>query len=71
MLQGLIAGWIFILFMAALFCDENLRHAMPKAFSDFLAVAVVAIPIWLSIVLYKFRKREKAKNRAVEIKVIE
>jgi protein-S-isoprenylcysteine O-methyltransferase Ste14 len=69
MLQGIIAGWIFILFMAALFVDENLRHAIPSAFGVLLAVVVVTIPIWAPIVLDNKHKREKAKKQVVEIEV--
>jgi hypothetical protein len=65
-LQGLIAGWIFILFMAALFADANLRHAIPTAFGTFLAVVVVTIPILAPIVLYNKHKRKKTK-KLVEI----
>lgn len=63
MLQGLIAGWIFILITIALFVDGNLRHAMPAAFGDMLAAAVVTIPIWVPIVLYNAKyKGEKNKE---------
>lgn len=51
MLQGLIAGWIFILTTVVLFVVGNLRYAMP-AFGGVLAAAVVTIPIWVPIVLY-------------------
>ena len=70
MLQGIIAGWIFILFMTALFVDENLRHAMPSAFGVFLAVVVVTIPIWISKVFDNKHKRKKTKKQVVEIEVI-
>jgi hypothetical protein len=69
MLQGIIAGWIFILFMAALFVDENLRHAIPNAFGVFLAAVVVAIPIWVPIILDNKHKKEKTKKQVVEIEV--
>jgi fructose-specific phosphotransferase system IIC component len=69
MLQGIIAGWIFILFMAALFVDENLRHAIPSLFGVFLAVVVVTLPIWVPIVLDNKHKREKAKKQVIEIEV--
>jgi len=63
MLQGLIAGWIFILITIALFVDGNLRHAMPAVFGDMLAAAVVTIPIWVPIVLYNAKyKGEKNKE---------
>jgi len=70
MLQGIIAGWIFILFMAALFVDENLRHAISTAFGVFLAVVVVIIPILVPIVLDNKHKREKTKKQVVEIEVV-
>ena len=70
MLQGIIAGWIFILLMTALFVNENLRHAIPSAFVVFLAVIVVTIPIWISIVLDNKHKREKARKQVVEIDVV-
>ncbi|MBW2605665.1 MAG: hypothetical protein JRE28_15390 [Deltaproteobacteria bacterium] len=71
MLQGIIAGWIFILFMAALFADDNLRHAIPAAFGAFLAAAVVVMPILIPIVLDNMHKREKAKKQVVEVEVLE
>ena len=71
MLQGLIAGWIFILFMAALFTDVNLRHAVPTAFSAFLAVLIVTIPIWVPIVLSNKHTRKRTKKQVVEIEVVE
>lgn len=71
MLQGIIAGWIFILFMAALFADDNLRHVIPTAFGAFLAVVVVTIPIWVPIVLPNKNNRKKTKKQVVEIKVVE
>jgi len=70
-LQGLIAGWIFILFMVALFVNENLRHAIPTAFGVFGAVVVVTIPIWVPMVLDNKHKREKTKKQLVEIEVVE
>jgi hypothetical protein len=70
-LQGLIAGWIFILFMVALFVNENLRHVIPAAFGVFGAVVVVTIPIWVPMVLDNKHKREKTKKQLVEIEVIE
>jgi hypothetical protein len=70
MLQGIIAGWIFILFMTALFVDENLRHAIPTAFGVFLVVVVVTIPIWIPIVLDNKHKREQTKKQVVEIEVV-
>ena len=65
MLQGLIAGWIFILFMAALFADENLRHTIPAALSVFLAAVVVSMPIWAPIVLDKKHKRKETMKQVV------
>jgi membrane protein YdbS with pleckstrin-like domain len=70
MLQGIIAGWIFILFMVALFVDENLRHAISTAFGVFLAVVVVIIPILIPILLDNKHKREKTKKQVVEIEVV-
>jgi len=62
MMQGLIAGWIFILSMAALFADENLRHAVPVILGVFFTVAVVSMPIWIPVVLDNKHEREKTKN---------
>lgn len=70
-MQGLIAGWIFILFMVALFVNENLRHVIPAAFGVFGAVVVVTIPIWVPMLLDNKHKREKTKKQLVEIEVIE
>jgi len=70
MLQGILAGWILILFMAALFVDENLRHEIPTVFGVFLAVVVVTLPIWISMVLDNKHKREKTNKQVVEIKVV-
>ena len=71
MMQGLIAGWIFILSMAALFGDETLRHAIPTAFSAFWAVLIVTIPIWVPIVLSNKHTRKRTKKQVVEIEVVE
>ena len=71
MMQGLIAGWIFILSMAALFGDETLRHAIPTAFGVFLAVVVVTIPMWIPTVLSNKHKMKRTKKQVVEIKVVE
>ena len=70
MLQGIIAGWIFILFMAALFVDENLRHTIPTIFGVFFSVVAVTIPILVPIVLDNKHKREKIKKQVVEIEVV-
>ena len=70
MLQGILAGWILILFMAALFVDENLRHEIPTVFGVFLAVVVVTLPIWISMVLDNKHKREKTNKQVVEIEVV-
>ena len=70
MLQGLIAGWVFLLFMAALFVDENLRHAVPTIFSVFLSVAVITISILLPIVMDNKHKSKKTKKQVVEIEVV-
>ncbi len=70
-MQGLIAGWIFILFMVALFVNENLHHVIPAAFGVFGAVVVVTIPIWVPMVLDNKHKREKTKKQLVEIEVVE
>jgi membrane protein YdbS with pleckstrin-like domain len=70
MLQGIIAGWIFILFMAVLFVDENLRHAISASFGVLLAVVVIIIPILVPIVLDNKHKREKIKKQVVEIEVV-
>ena len=69
MLQGIIAGWIFILFMAALLVEENLRHAIPAAFGVFLAAIVVTSPICIPIVLDNKHKKEKPKKQVVKIEV--
>ena len=70
MLQGIIAGWILILFMAALVIDENLRHAVPTIFSLFLSVAVITISILLPIVMDNKHKIKKTKKKVVEIEVV-
>ena len=70
MLQGILAGWILILFMAALFVDENLRHEIPTVFGVFLAVVVFTLPIWISMVLDNKHKREKPNKQVVEIEVV-
>lgn len=69
MLQGILAGWILILFMAALFVDENLRHAIPTAFGVFLSAVVFTSPIWVPIILDNKHKKEKTKKQVVEIEV--
>ena len=69
MMQGLIAGWILILSLVALIADDNLRHAIPDAFGDFLAVAIIGIPIWVPILLYSMHKKKEAKRQVVEIEV--
>ena len=69
MLQGIIAGWIFILFMAALLVEENLRHAIPAAFGVFLAAIVVTSPIWVPIILDNKHKKEKTEKQVVKIEV--
>ena len=69
MLQGIIAGWVFILFMAVLFVDENLRHAIPSAFGVFLIVVVVTILVWVPIVLDNKYKKEKTKKQVVKVEV--
>ena len=70
MLQGLIAGWIFLLSMATLYANENLRHLIPTVFGAFLAVVIVTLPIWDSILLSNKKNREKKQKQVVEIKVI-
>jgi hypothetical protein len=70
MLQGIIAGWILILFMAALFVDENLRHAVPTILSVLLSVAVIIISILLPIVMDNKHKSKKTKKQVVEIEVV-
>jgi hypothetical protein len=69
MLQGILAGWILILFMAALIVDENLRHEISTVFGVFLVVVVVTLPIWISIVLDNKHKKEKTNKQVVEIEV--
>jgi hypothetical protein len=69
MLQGLMAGWIFILSLVTLYADENLRHIIPTAFGVFLAALVVTIPIWVPIVLSKKHNGKKTKKQVVEIEV--
>jgi len=70
MLQGIIAGWILILFMAALFVDENLRHAVPTIFSVFLSVAVITISTLLPIVMDNKHKSKKTRKQVIEIEVV-
>jgi FtsH-binding integral membrane protein len=67
MMQGLIAVWIFILCMGALFGDETLRYVIPTVLAAFLAAGIVTIPIWMPIVLYNKHKRVKTKKQMVEI----
>jgi hypothetical protein len=66
MMQGLITGWIFLLSLAALYTNENLRHVIPTVFGVLLAVAVFTIPIWVPLLLYNNHKRVKIKKQ-VEI----
>ena len=70
MLQGIIAGWIFILFMTALFVDENLRHAVPTILGVFLSVVAITIPILVPMVLDYKHKSKKTKKQGVEIEVV-
>jgi len=69
-LQGILAGWISILFMAALFVDENLRHAMPAALGVSWVAVVLTSPIWVPIILDNKHKKEKTKKQVVEIEVL-
>ncbi|MGA8181147.1 MAG: hypothetical protein WB792_13885 [Desulfobacterales bacterium] len=71
MAQGIMAGWIFIVIVAVLYTDENLRHAIPSVLGAFLALVVVAIPIWLPMVLSYYHKREKTKKQVVEMEGVE
>ena len=71
MMQGLIAGWIFILFMVALFADESLRHAIPASLGVLLAAVVVTMLIWTPIILDNKNKRKKTKKQVIEIEVLE
>jgi hypothetical protein len=71
MVQGIMAGWIFLLIMAALYTDENLRHVIPAVFGAFLALLVVSIPIWLPMLLSNYHKTEKTKKQVVEIDIVE
>ena len=71
MVQGVMAGWIIILIMLTLYVDENLRHAIPAVFGVFLAIVVIAIPIWFFTVLSNSHKREKTKRQVAEIEVVE
>ena len=66
MMQGLIAGWIFILSMATLYANENLHHVIPTVFGVFLAVIVFTTPILVPILLYYKHKKVKTKKQ-VEI----
>jgi Kef-type K+ transport system membrane component KefB len=70
MVQGIMAGWIFLLILAALYTDENLRHVIPAVFGAFLALLVVTIPIWLPMLLSNYHKRDKTKKQVVEIEVV-
>ena len=69
-MQGILAGWISILFVAALFVDENLRHAMPASFGVSWVAVVLTSPIWVPIILDKKHKKEKAKKQVVKIDVL-
>ncbi len=71
MAQGIMAGWIFILIVAALYTDDNLRQIIPAVFVAILALVAVAIPVWLPRVLSHFHKRERTKKQVVEIEVVE
>jgi uncharacterized membrane protein YesL len=71
MIQGIMVGWIFILIMATLYADENLRHAIPAVLGAFLAFVIVTIPIWLPIVLSNYHKRGRTKKPVIEIEVVE
>ncbi len=71
MVQGIMAGWILIVIMTALYTNENLRHAIPAVLGIILALVVAAIPIWLPIVLSNYHKREEIKKQMVEIEVVE
>jgi len=71
MVQGIMAGWIFIMIVAALYSDENLRKVIPAVFGAFLAFVAVAIPIWLPLVLSYYHKRVKTEKQVVEIEVVE
>jgi hypothetical protein len=71
MVQGIMAGWIFIVIVAALYTDENLRHVIPAVFGAFLAFVAVAIPIWLPMVLSYYHKKVKTEKQVVEIEVVE
>ena len=64
-MQGLITGWIFLLSIAALYANENLRHVIPTVFGAFLAAVIVTMPIWIPIVLYNKHKRVKTKKQMV------
>ena len=66
MMQGLIAGWIFLSSMTALYANENLRHVIPTVFGVFLAVVVFTTPILVPILLYNKHKRV-TKKKQVEI----
>ncbi len=70
MVQGIMAGWIFLLILAALYTDENLRHVIPAVLGAFLALLVVTIPIWLPMLLSNSHKRDKTKKQVVEIEVV-
>ena len=71
MVQGIMAGWIFIVIMAALYTDENLRQVIPAVLVAFLALSAVAIPVWLPMVLSCYHKREKTEKQVVEVEVVE
>jgi hypothetical protein len=71
MVQGIMAGWIFLVIMAALYADENLRQLIPAVFGAFLLLAAVAIPIWLPKVLSNDHKRDKTEKQVVKIEVVE
>ena len=71
MVQGIMAGWIFIVIVAALYTNESLRQIIPAVFGVLLALVVAAIPICLPMVLSYCHKREMTKKQVVEIKVVE
>ncbi len=71
MVQGVMGGWIFIVIMAVLYTDENLRQVIPAVLVAFLALTAVAIPVWLPMVLSYYHKRVKTEKQVVEIEVVE
>ncbi len=65
MVQGIMAGWIFMVIAAALYTDENLRQVIPAVFVAFWALVAVAIPLWLPKILSYYHKKVKTEKQEI------